>query len=1191
MSVELKLHNLTAYDGVKEQFETGNRSAIIHPTGTGKSFVALKLIEENPDKKVIYLSPSIPIMIQFKKNMIENGVSVRNVERMSYQKLTSLLRNSALNLQADIIILDEFHHCGAPEWGKAVRELLKQNENAKVLGLSATPVRYLDDEVRDMAEELFDNNIASEMSLEEAIATGILSEPIYTVGLYEYEQITSELEEKIENYPDTEKKKIAQAELGKLKEKLQASVSGLPELLENTMTNKSGRYIVYCKDIADMEKKMEEASKLFGRVNPNMEIMSISSRDEDIRKDETTIRNFEKETDDKKLKLLFSVNMLNEGYHLNKLDGVIMMRPTHSPTLYYQQLGRALSVGNDKQPIVIDLVNNIDTIEIIEGFSKSLGEAKERSHHEGMTRFSISEETREIRKIVEKIDELVSRRGLSNEEKLRLMTEYMNETGEKIVTGTIYKGYNLGTMRNNLRYEYNKGTLKMDDDLLKAFIREGIILEQKERVRTSVQEKYDFLIAMMDKSPEERKSARMESGLSYTDARNWLQLQYNRGNLKLTEKQIKILRSNGILNMSSQERENLEKKYESLLKHGMDLDTVLQLEKEYGSFEALMSTFKALEKKYEGLKKHGIGLKTLLAIEKEYGSFEEFMVKFKKVETSYHHHNANFGGFRGITISSREITEKEKLGYAKLVARISGRDWIGYTEATNTIAYNSGMYIDVDEFDKACELLDTKERKVLDMFYGVDSTFHTEKEISEALGFGRGVASHILNKTMRELRRISKKWLKSSKDMDEALKANQEERQTIKEKLEKIRKISECIINENGKQKVQLSAEDLENFDVIREEFENMFAVTIKEDGSIEDISRDLQRQKVLEKLGQMDVDDLGLSIRTRNILHIANIRSVSGIISAGPEGIEELKLSRGRIGKGYYEVVEKMRELGFDDTFDYIGVDNDTFNKVVCLTEEEIRGMSNLARLGLSRRTIGALNRADIRNVPEIMSLGAMGLKRLRGLGRGYEEVVEKVRELGFEIKENDKGEIEFKYVKIDHNSSNEEVDLFKKCNEVINDLTKELDRLNSKRVVLEEEQSRYKRACEVYEKNENILDPNAIVPAIERGDKIHTPNENISVVGSDKQTEASIMVKGKESADLSLDNLSLEELAEMETDLDTQIAENEKVLQEKQEQQRKELIDRIQKKRAIKKEQEAQIENLQQEKNTQIFKDTQQH
>lgn len=47
-----------------------------------------------------------------------------------------------------------------------------------------------------------------------------------------------------------------------------------------------------------------------------MEIMRISSRDEDIRKNEETIKKFEKENDNGKLKLLFSVNMLNEGYHL-----------------------------------------------------------------------------------------------------------------------------------------------------------------------------------------------------------------------------------------------------------------------------------------------------------------------------------------------------------------------------------------------------------------------------------------------------------------------------------------------------------------------------------------------------------------------------------------------------------------------------------------------------------------------------------------------------------------------------------------------------------------------------------------------------------------------------------------------------------------------------------------------------------
>lgn len=62
MSVKLKPHNDKAYTKIKEMFEKGNEAAVIHPTGTGKSYIALKLIEDNPEKKIIYLSPSVAIM-------------------------------------------------------------------------------------------------------------------------------------------------------------------------------------------------------------------------------------------------------------------------------------------------------------------------------------------------------------------------------------------------------------------------------------------------------------------------------------------------------------------------------------------------------------------------------------------------------------------------------------------------------------------------------------------------------------------------------------------------------------------------------------------------------------------------------------------------------------------------------------------------------------------------------------------------------------------------------------------------------------------------------------------------------------------------------------------------------------------------------------------------------------------------
>lgn len=114
-----------------------------------------------------------------------------------------------------------------------------------------------------------------------------------------------------------------------------------------------------------------------------------------------------------------------------------------------------------------------------------------------------------------------------------------------------------------------------------------------------------------------------------------------------------------------------------------------------------------------------------------------------------------------------------------------------------------------------------------------------------------------------------------------------------------------------------------------------------------------------------------------------------------------------------------------------------------------------------------------------------------------------------------------------------------------------------------------------------EDILDSNAIIPAmrtekrIEKSDKIL--DNGVQVEKADDKTE---------NADIA--ELSFEELSKMESDLDTQIEENEKAIQE---QHRKALIDRIQAKRVIIQEQQKQLGFLQQERSTQISKDTQKH
>lgn len=107
---------------------------------------------------------------------------------------------------SDYIILDEFHRCGADMWGKGVAKLLGTFPNVPVLGLSATAVRYLDNR-RDMADELFDGNVASEMTLGEAIVRGILNPPKYVLSVYSYQKDLELLEVRVKNAGEGNRKR------------------------------------------------------------------------------------------------------------------------------------------------------------------------------------------------------------------------------------------------------------------------------------------------------------------------------------------------------------------------------------------------------------------------------------------------------------------------------------------------------------------------------------------------------------------------------------------------------------------------------------------------------------------------------------------------------------------------------------------------------------------------------------------------------------------------------------------------------------------------------------------------------------------------------------------------------------------------------------------------------------------------
>ena len=183
MAIELFKHNETAYKAAVAMLAETGKAAIIHPTGTGKSFIGFKLCEENPSKTICWLSPSEYIFkTQLEALKKSADFTPANVKFFTYSKLMNLEESEISDIKPDFIVLDEFHRAGAEQWGRGVKKLLSTYPEAPILGLSATNIRYLDNQ-RDMADELFDGCIASEMTLGEAIVRGILNPPKYVLSI------------------------------------------------------------------------------------------------------------------------------------------------------------------------------------------------------------------------------------------------------------------------------------------------------------------------------------------------------------------------------------------------------------------------------------------------------------------------------------------------------------------------------------------------------------------------------------------------------------------------------------------------------------------------------------------------------------------------------------------------------------------------------------------------------------------------------------------------------------------------------------------------------------------------------------------------------------------------------------------------------------------------------------------------
>lgn len=405
MDFSLYDHNRTAYISAVEMMDCFGRAAVIHPTGTGKSFIGFRLAADHPDERILWLSPSRYIFDTQLENLAEasGGELPENIEFLTYAKLMHMDEEEIASIRPAYIILDEFHCCGAQMWGRGVRALLARHPGAPVLGLSATNIRYLDNR-RDMADELFDGRVASEITLGEAIVRGILRPPKYVLSVFKYEADLKKYEARLKSCRSRAVRGEGEKYLEALRRALEKA-DGLDVVFDRHMADRTGKYIVFCANKEHMDEMMGH-TEWFAKVDRHPHVYSLYAADPSADKE---FERFKADGDGTHLRLLYCIDALNQGIHVPDISGVILLRPTVSPIIYKQQIGRALSASGKRDAVIFDIVLNIENLYSIGAVEEEMETAAAYYRDLGGSGYVVNEHFKvvdEVRGCIELFDRL-----------------------------------------------------------------------------------------------------------------------------------------------------------------------------------------------------------------------------------------------------------------------------------------------------------------------------------------------------------------------------------------------------------------------------------------------------------------------------------------------------------------------------------------------------------------------------------------------------------------------------------------------------------------------------------------------------------------------------------------------------------------------------------------------------------------
>ena len=356
--VELYNHNADTYRKVQSVLKRDHKVAIVQATGTGKSFITMKLLQEDyADMKKLYVVPKTAIMENI---MLYPEWSQHNTDFITYVKLTKLDVTKVIEAY-DVFIFDEVHHACASTWRVPVQAIL---ESGKIcIGLTATSLRH---DGIDSTAELFGNSVVYGPDAMDAIERGIWSEFKYVLTVNKIYERLYVAKRKVDELPatiDTLAYKTAAAGIS-LDDASSYTVRNI--LQSNRVTG--GKWLVFCSSVDQLDSIQDDIQDWFGY--RNIKILRVSgqmTRNQQAQ----TIREFNRYLGKAPI-VLTSVDVLTEGMHLSGVSGIIMLRRTQSLPVFLQMIGRAMTTDRFRTPLVIDVADNLTMLKSIFKSSMSL---------------------------------------------------------------------------------------------------------------------------------------------------------------------------------------------------------------------------------------------------------------------------------------------------------------------------------------------------------------------------------------------------------------------------------------------------------------------------------------------------------------------------------------------------------------------------------------------------------------------------------------------------------------------------------------------------------------------------------------------------------------------------------------------------------------------------------------------------